>query len=75
MVVGGFPSPADDYIEAGLDLNSLLIPHPISTFLWRVSGEAMQGLAFLMATCCWWIAACNRGRGGWWWLCLKGPSP
>ena len=43
MVVGGFPSPADDYIEAGLDLNSLLIPHPISTFLWRVSGEAMQG--------------------------------
>ena len=43
MVVGGFPSPADDYNEAGLDLNSLLIPHPISTFLWRVSGEAMQG--------------------------------
>lgn len=43
MVVAGFPSPADDYIEAGVDLNLLLIPHPISTFLWRVSGEAMQG--------------------------------
>ena len=43
VVEAGFPSPADDYIEAGVDLNSQLIPHPISTFLLRVSGNSMLG--------------------------------
>ena len=41
VVEAGFPSPADDYIEAGVDLNAQLIPRPISTFLLRVSGDSM----------------------------------
>jgi DNA polymerase V len=39
----GFPSPADDYAEARIDLNVALIPRPLSTFLLRVRGEAMCG--------------------------------
>ncbi|MEB3321367.1 MAG: S24 family peptidase [Synechococcaceae cyanobacterium] len=39
----GFPSPADDFIEARIDLNVELIPSPLSTFLMRVSGDAMRG--------------------------------
>jgi DNA polymerase V len=31
-VAAGFPSPADDYIEAQLDLNSYLVSSPSSTF-------------------------------------------
>ena len=31
-VAAGFPSPADDYIETGIDLNEALIRHPSSTF-------------------------------------------
>ena len=42
-VAAGFPSPADDYIEVGLDLNELLIRHPSSTFFLRVSGDSMVG--------------------------------
>lgn len=41
-VSAGFPSPADDHIEAQLDLNSHLIKNPASTFLVRVSGESMK---------------------------------
>lgn len=39
----GFPSPADDYVDAAIDLNVALIPRPLSTFFMRVSGEAMRG--------------------------------
>ena len=39
----GFPSPADDYVEASIDLNLELIPSPLSTFFMRVSGDAMRG--------------------------------
>ena len=42
-VAAGFPSPADDYVEATIDLNGVLIPRPSSTFLMRVDGEAMRG--------------------------------
>ena len=42
-VAAGFPSPADDYIEATIDLNGALIPRPSSTFLMRVDGDAMRG--------------------------------
>lgn len=38
----GFPSPARDYYEAGLDLNRLLISDRVSTFIMRVSGDAMR---------------------------------
>ena len=40
-VAAGFPSPADDYVEVGIDLNDQLIRHPTSTFFLRVSGQSM----------------------------------
>src|SRR6266699_7158431 len=41
----GFPSPADDYVEAPLDLNELVITHPAATFYLRVSGNSMKHAA------------------------------
>lgn len=40
-IPAGFPSPAQDYIEASLDLNEYLIKHPSSTFFIRVDGLSM----------------------------------
>lgn len=40
-VQAGFPSPADDYIEGYLDLNSRFIKHPSSTFILQVIGDSM----------------------------------
>lgn len=40
-VKAGFPSPAEDYAEQYLDLNSHLITHPAATFFVRVSGDSM----------------------------------
>ncbi|HIC1896449.1 TPA: translesion error-prone DNA polymerase V autoproteolytic subunit [Citrobacter freundii] len=37
----GFPSPAHDYVEKELDLNSYCIRHPSATFYLRASGESM----------------------------------
>lgn len=42
-VAAGFPSPADDYVEARIDLNRELIPSPLSTFFMRVCGDSMRG--------------------------------
>ena len=41
-VEAGFPSPAEDFIEKGLDLNEELIRNPNSTFCVRVKGESMR---------------------------------
>lgn len=41
-VQGGFPSPAEDYIEKQLDLNELMIQHPVATFYVRVEGDSMR---------------------------------
>lgn len=38
----GFPSPARDYFDGGLDLNRLLVMDRVSTFIMRVSGNAMR---------------------------------
>ncbi len=43
-VEAGFPSPADDYIEAKLDLNEHLIKNPPATFFARATGESMTGV-------------------------------
>jgi len=43
-VQAGFPSPADDFVEARIDLNNYLISKPTSTFLLRVSGNSMSNL-------------------------------
>lgn len=41
-VHAGFPSPADDFLEGSLDLNTLVIKHPEATFFARVEGDSMQ---------------------------------
>ena len=41
LLPAGFPSPADDYIDRGLDLNELLIKHPSATYFVRVEGDSM----------------------------------
>ena len=46
-VVAGFPSPADDYIEARLNLNDRLIQHPETTFILRVEGDSMKNAGIL----------------------------
>ncbi len=40
-VPAGFPSPAEDFDVERLSLVDLLTPHPLTTFLWRVSGASM----------------------------------
>jgi len=42
-VAAGFPSPADDYLDCALYLNSYLIKHPAATYLARAKGDSMQG--------------------------------
>lgn len=43
-VKAGFPSPAEEYIEAKLDLNKHLIAHPSSTYFVKVEGDSMVGV-------------------------------
>ncbi len=40
-VAAGFPSPADDYLDGGLDLNEHLIKHPSATYFARAEGDSM----------------------------------
>ena len=40
----GFPSPATDYVEDDIDLNSHLIKNIPSTFLIRVQGKSMNNI-------------------------------
>ncbi len=42
-VRAGFPSPAADYAESGLDFNELLINDTATTFVVRAEGESMLG--------------------------------
>lgn len=42
----GFPSPADDYLDAPLDLDRYLVPHPASTFFMRVDGHGLAKAGF-----------------------------
>ena len=43
-VGAGFPSPATDYVEDDIDLNSHLIKNITSTFLIRVQGKSMNNI-------------------------------
>lgn len=38
----GFPSPAEQYVESPLDLNTLLVRKPAATFFVRATGESMR---------------------------------
>ena len=42
-VRAGFPNPAEDSAGMALDLNTLVVKHPISTFYLRVEGNSMEG--------------------------------
>lgn len=39
----GFPSPADDFLDDGVDLHRLLIRNPPATYLYRAEGDSMRG--------------------------------
>lgn len=39
----GFPSPADDFVDQGIDWNQQLIANPMATFCVRVAGDSMAG--------------------------------
>ena len=43
-VGAGFPSPATDYIEDDIDLNSHLITNAPATFIIRVQGKSMTNV-------------------------------
>ena|SRR5579859_6294921 len=43
IIPAGFPSPADDYSDQKLDLNTFLIKHPAATFFVKVEGDSMTG--------------------------------
>ena len=42
-IKAGFPSPAQDYVENGIDLNRELVKNPSSTFFRRARGNSMEG--------------------------------
>ncbi|MBA4143554.1 MAG: translesion error-prone DNA polymerase V autoproteolytic subunit [Nitrosospira sp.] len=42
-IPAGFPSPADEYAETALDLNTYLIRNTTATFFFRVIGDSMTG--------------------------------
>jgi len=42
-IPAGFPSPADDHLEATIDLNRQYVRHPAATFFVRVQGHSMIG--------------------------------
>ena len=41
-VSAGFPSPATDYVENGLDLNEYLVQHKSASFMFNVQGDSMR---------------------------------
>lgn len=41
-VPAGFPSPAEDHAQKRIDLNDILIQHPLATFFLKVSGSSMR---------------------------------
>ncbi|MBB3107384.1 DNA polymerase V [Psychrobacter luti] len=43
-IKAGFPSPATDYVQNRIDLNTLLIRHPASTYLVEVEGDSMVNI-------------------------------
>ena len=42
-IPAGFPSPAADYVEDELDLNTYLIKHRAASFFFQVEGDSMIG--------------------------------
>jgi DNA polymerase V len=42
-VRAGFPNPAEDARGVALDLNELVVRHPVATYYLRVEGDSMTG--------------------------------
>ncbi|UMB55346.1 translesion error-prone DNA polymerase V autoproteolytic subunit [Lutibacter sp. A64] len=40
-ISAGFPSPADDFLDAAIDLNKEFVKNPSTTFYGRVKGDSM----------------------------------
>ena len=40
-ISAGFPSPADDFLDASIDLNREFVKNPSTTFYGRVKGDSM----------------------------------
>lgn len=59
----GFPSPAQDYVEQGIDLNDYCIRHPAATYLVKASGDSMVNAGIFLATYWWWIVVLRRPIG------------
>lgn len=41
-ISAGFPSPALDFVDVAIDLNTHLIAHPAATYFGRVQGDSMR---------------------------------
>ena len=50
-VRAGFPSPADDYVDVVLDLNSYMVDDAPSTFMVRANGDSMTGAHIFIQRC------------------------
>lgn len=46
-VHAGFPSPAEDHAEDGLDLTRHFIRHPTASFVVRATGDSLTGIGIL----------------------------
>jgi DNA polymerase V len=46
-VPAGFPSPATDYQDEGLDLNTYLVRHKASSYYFTVQGDSMSGVGIM----------------------------
>lgn len=46
-IPAGFPSPACDYVEGGLDLNEYLVQHKAASYYFNVEGDSMVGAGIL----------------------------
>src|ERR1700712_1459651 len=46
-VPAGFPSPAADYVEESLDLNTYLVRHKAASFYFTVEGDSMINAGIL----------------------------
>ena len=42
--ITGFESPASDYLQLPLSLDTLLVEHPSATFIGKADGHSMQGV-------------------------------
>lgn len=46
-ISAGFPSPAADYVEKGLDLNVFMVQHKEASFFFMVVGDSMSDIGIM----------------------------